>query len=80
MNAMPQAAGRSGVYRETNRTGSAGWWRQKLADAREHHRLPAMHTGREERFPQVLHAGCHESPLPLPTAEVPQGQDQHDPS
>ncbi len=28
MNAMPRAAGRSGIYRETNRTGSAAWWRQ----------------------------------------------------
>ncbi|GAA2641698.1 hypothetical protein [Streptomyces vastus] len=56
------------------------WWRQKLVDSWEHHRLLASQTDTELEFPKVLQAWRRQSPLPLPSAEQPRGQDQSGPS
>lgn len=51
------------------------WWRQQLADSLDHHRLLASQTDMEMSFPRVLQAWRRPSPLPVPTAEEPRGQD-----
>ncbi|WP_051745011.1 hypothetical protein [Streptomyces yerevanensis] len=60
------------------------WWRQKLTDSWEHHRLLASQTDTEVSFPKVLQAWRRPSPLPLPSpaTEKPRsaGQDQSGPS
>lgn len=57
-----------------------GWWRQQLADAREHHRLLAARTGTEVPFPKVLQAWRGQSPAALPGAVEPRGQERTGPS
>jgi hypothetical protein len=52
------------------------WWRQKLADAWEYHRLLAVQTSAERKFPEVLQAWCRPSPAASPTPDELRGQDQ----
>ncbi|MFF7376417.1 hypothetical protein ACIP4Q_07385 [Streptomyces massasporeus] len=53
-----------------------GWWRQKLSDAWEYHRLLAARTGTEVPFPKVLQAWRRPSPVALPRAEERPGQER----